>query len=142
MFLSDRTTAPVFGRLRTFLAVSVVLIFDSGHAEELKTFEPIIAAGEYHSVVLENDRIRVLQVEIMPGETVPFHQHGMPSIFVTLEPASLLFRDMSGKAIRVVERSSFSELPQVEWRETPPAPRSVENVDTVSMRALRIELKK
>ena len=142
MFLSDRTTAPVFGRLRTFLAVSVVLIFDSGHAEELKTFEPIIAAGEYHSVVLENDRIRVLQVEIMPGETVPFHQHGMPSIFVTLEPASLLFRDMSGKAIRVVERSSFSELPHVEWRETPPAPRSVENVDTVSMRALRIELKK
>ena len=142
MFLSDRTTAPVFGRLRTFLAVSVVLIFDSGHAEELKTFEPIIAAGEYHSVVLENDRVRVLQVEIMPGETVPFHQHGMPSIFVTLEPASLLFRDMSGKAIRVVERSSFSELPHVEWRETPPAPRSVENVDTVSMRALRIELKK
>ena len=142
MFLSDRTTAPVFGRLRTFLAVSVVLIFDSGHAEELKTFEPIIAAGEYHSVVLENDRIRVLQVEIMPGETVPFHQHGMPSIFVTLEPASLLFRDMSGKAIRVVERSSFSDLPHVEWRETPPAPRSVENVDTVSMRALRIELKK
>ena len=142
MFLSDRTTAPVFGRLRTFLAVSVVLIFDSGHAEELKTFEPIIAAGEYHSVVLENDRIRVLQVEIMPGETVPFHQHGMPSIFVTLEPASLLIRDMSGKAIRVVERSSFSDLPHVEWRETPPAPRSVENVDTVSMRALRIELKK
>ena len=142
MFLSDRTTAPVFGRLRTFLAVSVVLIFDSGHAEELKTFEPIIAAGEYHSVVLENDRVRVLQVEIMPGETVPFHQHGMPSVFVTLEPASLLIRDMSGKAIRVVERSSFSELPHVEWRETPPAPRSVENVDTVSMRALRIELKK
>ena len=142
MFLSDRTTAPIFGRLRTFLAVSVVLIFDSGHAEELKTFEPIIAAGEYHSVVLENDRVRVLQVEIMPGETVPFHQHGMPSIFVTLEPASLLIRDMSGKAIRVVERSSFSDLPHVEWRETPPAPRSVENVDTVSMRALRIELKK
>ena len=142
MFLSDRTTAPVFGRLRTFLAVSVVLIFDSGHAEELKTFEPIVAAGEYHSVVLENDRVRVLQVEIMPGETVPFHQHGMPSIFVTLEPASLLIRDMSGKAIRVVERSSFSDLPHVEWRETPPAPRSVENVDTVSMRALRIELKK
>ena len=142
MFLSDRTTAPVFGRLRTFLAVSVVLIFDSGHAEELKTFEPIVAAGEYHSVVLENDRVRVLQVEIMPGETVPFHQHGMPSVFVTLEPASLLIRDMSGKAIRVVERSSFSDLPHVEWRETPPAPRSVENVDTVSMRALRIELKK
>ena len=108
----------------------------------MKTFEPIIAAGEYHSVVLENDRVRVLQVEIMPGETVPFHQHGMPSVFVTLEPASLLFRDMSGKAIRVVERSSFSDLPHVEWRETPPAPRSVENVDTVSMRALRIELKK
>ena len=142
MFLSDRTTAPVFGRLRTFLAVSLVLIFDSVHAEEMKTFEPIIAAGEYHSVVLENDRIRALQVEIMPGETVPFHQHGMPSVFVTLEPASLLIRDMSGKAIRVVERSSFSDLPHVEWRETPPAPRSVENVDTVSMRALRIELKK
>jgi quercetin dioxygenase-like cupin family protein len=141
MALSDVTPTPFIRRLTTFLAMSACLVYASEHAEELKSFEPIITAGDYHSVVLENDRVRVLQVEILPGETVPFHQHGMPSVFVTIEPASLLFRDMSGKAIRVVERSSFTELPHVEWRETPPAPRSVENVDTVPLRALRVEFK-
>lgn len=141
MFVSQWTPLPVSGNLRISLAVYMCLVLGSGQAEELKNFEPIIAAGDYHFSVMENDRVRVLRVEIMPGETVPFHQHGMPSVFVTLEPASLLFRDMSGKAIRAVERSSFTELPHVEWRETPPAPRSVENVDTVPLRALRIEFK-
>ena len=142
MFSPDVTLTPVVKIPMTLLAAFACLVCASGYAEELKSFEPIIAAGDHHFVVLENERVRVLQVEIMPGETVPFHQHGMPSVFVTLEPASLLFRDMSGKAIRVVERSSFTELPHVEWREKPPAPRSVENVDTVPMRALRIEFKR
>ena len=141
MLLFIVTQAPFTRSLTTFLAVYACVVFTPGHTEELKSFEPIIAAGDYHAVVLENDRVRVLQVEIMPGETVPFHQHGMPSVFVTIEPASLLFRDMSGKAIRVVERSSFTELPHVDWRETPLSPRSVENVDNVPLRALRIELK-
>ena len=141
MFSPDATSTMVAKTPIALLAASVSLFCAYGVAESLKSFEPIVAAGDYHSVVLENERVRVLQVEIMPGETVPLHQHEMPSVFVTIEPASLLFRDISGKAIRVVERSAFIELPHVEWRETPPAPRSVENVDSVPMRAMRIEFK-
>jgi hypothetical protein len=141
MFLCELGRTEFFGYLKVVLASGACLASISGYGEELKSFEPILAAGDYHTAIIENDRVRVLQVEIMPGETVPFHQHSMSSVFVTLEPASLLFRDMSGKAIRVVERDSFLELPHIEWREAPPAPRSVENVDSVPMRALRIELK-
>ena len=141
MFSPEAAPSSFLKSSMAVLASYAFLFCASVYSEELKSFEPIIAAGDHHFVVLENERVRVLQVEIMPGETVPFHQHGMPSVFVTFEPASLLFRDMSGKAIRVVERSSFTELPHAEWRETPPAPRSVENVDTVPMRALRIEFK-
>jgi len=96
----------------------------------------------HHIPIVENDRVRVLEVTIPPGETVPFHQHTMPCVFVTIQPASLVFRDLNGRVVKQVDRGSFGELPAVEWRDPAPAPRTVENVDKVALRALRIELKR
>ena len=60
-----------------------------------QSYEPVAAAGDFHQVILENPRVRVLAVDILPGETVPFHQHTLQSIFVTLQPSSLVFRARS-----------------------------------------------
>ena len=116
----------------------LLLIYQSAIAEE---YEPVIVAGDHHFVKYEDDSIRVLEVVIEPGETVPFHQHTMKSLFVTLEPAALVFRDLGGNIIKRVDRSEFDELPHYDARKGAPAPRSVENVDSVTMKAIRIELK-
>jgi hypothetical protein len=113
-------------------------------AEEdlLDKYLPLRAAPEHHRAILDNDSVRVLDVRIAPGDTVPAHQHDLPSIFVTLSPADLVLRDLSGETVRNVRRDRTSEGdPQVEWRAPAPAPRIVSNVDTVELRALRIELK-
>jgi hypothetical protein len=65
----------------------------------------------------------------------------MGSVFVTIQPASLVFRDLSGNVVKKVERSEFNDLPDYDARVGAPAPRSVENVDSVTMKAIRIELK-
>jgi hypothetical protein len=109
--------------------------------QKVGEYEPIHAAGEHHIPIIDNERVRVLEVTIPPGDTVPFHLHSMPSVFITLEPASLVFYDLDGNVVKRVDRSSFHELPAVEWRGPAPAPRKVQNVDAAPLRALRIELK-
>jgi predicted metal-dependent enzyme (double-stranded beta helix superfamily) len=41
-----------------------------------------IAAPANHKVVFENDRLRVLEVILEPGEEEPLHHHRWPSVFV------------------------------------------------------------
>ena len=63
-------------------------------------------------------------------------------MFVTLQPAHLVFRDLTDKVVREVRPpTGAADSPKVEWREPDSEPASVTNVDTTEMRALRIELK-
>jgi hypothetical protein len=108
----------------------------------LDRYLPLNAAPVHHRAILENDVVRVLDVRIAPGDTVPAHQHDLPSIFVTLSPADLVFRSLSGETVKNVRRSREpGGDPNVEWRDPAPAPRIVSNIDTVELHALRIELK-
>lgn len=120
-----------------FAAVQVIGCASSHNAQ----YEAIHAAGVHHAAIIDNERVRVLEVVIPPGDTVPFHLHSMPSVSVTIQPASLVFHDPDGTVMKRMERGSFGDLPAVEWRGPAPAPRSVQNVDEVPVRALGIELK-
>ena len=44
----------------------------------------MIAAPQYHRLVLENERVRVLDTVIPPGEIVPVHTHRWPAIYYTI----------------------------------------------------------
>ena len=103
---------------------------------------PLAAAPEQHRVVLDNDHVRVLEVVSQPGGIAPVHVHRWPSVFVTLSPAALLFRDQGGDV--VFEQPGLVDgevLPRVQWFGPSTAARSVENADSVALRAYRIEIK-
>jgi hypothetical protein len=123
------------------IAPIVVGLTISMYASSDADYEPVEVAGNHHQVKFENEKVRVLEVVIEPGDTVPLHQHTMESIFITLQPASLVFRDSDGLMVKEVERSDYSSIPDYEARGAAPAPRSVENVDSITMKAIRIELK-
>ena len=120
------------------LVVSLLVSLPAISEEE---YEPVGAAGSHHLVKFENEKVRILEVVITPGDTVPFHQHTLESIFVTLQPASLVFRDLGGSIVKEVDRADFSDLPHYDARTAAPAPRSVKNIDSITMKAIRIELK-
>jgi hypothetical protein len=44
--------------------------------------ETVIAAPSNHKVIYENDRLRVLEVNLEPDEEEPIHHHRWPSVFV------------------------------------------------------------
>jgi hypothetical protein len=100
------------------------------------------AAPEHHQSLLENEFVLVLDVSIPAGATVPAHLHPWPAVFITLEPAHLVFRNRAGEVVREVEPPTGPfERPKAEWRAADTEPASVTNVGSTDQRALRVELK-
>jgi len=135
---------------RVILVTLVVLGFGvvgaNGRAstsrEKLADYFPLKAAPDHHKPLLENEYVLVLDVSIPAGVTVPAHVHPWPAVFITLQPAHLVFRNLADHVVREVRPPAGArENAKVEWREPDSEPASVTNVDTTEMRALRIELK-
>ena len=100
-----------------------------------------VAAPQYHALLLENERVRVLDVRIPPGHTVPVHTHRWPAILHVLSAGQLVRRDGEGNVLldtRTVDASP--QLSFVLWSEPFP-PHSVENVGNTEIRVISIELK-
>jgi hypothetical protein len=124
------------------LLVGTLAGYALAEQEVLENYLPLAAAPDHHRAIIDNDSVRVLDVRIAPGDTVPAHQHDMPSVFITLSPADLQIRNLAGETVRSVRRNRSEPTgPEVEWRGPAPEPRVVSNVDTVELRALRIKLK-
>jgi len=62
------------------------------------SLDALVAAPEFHSLLLENDDVRVLETRIGPGETVPVHTHRWPSVLYTLSTGHFVRRDGEGRS--------------------------------------------
>jgi hypothetical protein len=124
------------------LGVAAAIHRASAQKDDLADYFPLEAAPEHHRPLLENGFVLVLDVSIPPGVTVPAHVHPWPAVFITLQPAHLLFRSLAAEVVREVRPPiGAPEGPKVEWREPDAEPASVTNVGATELRALRIELK-
>lgn len=105
-----------------------------------QTMDALQAAPTSHRLLLENGRVRVLDVVIEPGAREPEHTHQAVSLMIVDEPARI--RYYQGEAL-LFESQPHSESPagpRLRWME-PEGPHSVENIDEHRYHALRIELK-
>jgi hypothetical protein len=98
------------------------------------------AAPASHRVLLDNDRVRVLDVVIEPGAREPEHTHRAASVMIVDEPARI--RYYQGAAVQFESQPRSGSLPavRVRWME-PEGPHSVENIDEHRYHAIRVELK-
>jgi quercetin dioxygenase-like cupin family protein len=114
---------------------------DTGRWTWPDELDALSAAPQNHRVLLENDRVRVLQTHIPVGATTPVHTHRWPSIEYVLSGAHLVRRDGNGN-VKVDTRVAGTPLRASEatWAEAFP-PHSAENVGDVEIRVLMVELK-
>ena len=105
-----------------------------------ETMDALLAAPASHRVLLENDRVRVLEVVIEPRTREPEHTHRAASVMIVDEPARI--RYYAGRALQFESPEHAGALPavRVSWME-PEGPHSVENIDERRYHAIRIELK-
>lgn len=102
--------------------------------------DAVVAAPESHKVLLENDDVRVLEVIIPPGVREPDHTHRMPSVMIVDRPAMIQY--YQGAALVFSSPPGASARATVgQWME-PEGLHAVENVDTSTYHAFRVELKR
>jgi hypothetical protein len=105
------------------------------------SLDAMIAAPQYHRLVLENDRVRVLDTRIPVGDIVPLHTHRWPALYYTIVAGDFVRRDGQCKVLfdsrTVPGMLTASEATFVECL----TPHSVENVSAVEIHLISVELK-
>lgn len=120
------------------------IIYKTGNpADWQKEKDAVAAAPKNHKILLENEKVRVLEVTVLPGETEPVHSHRWPSVLYIQAAGDFIDRDGQGKVI-FDSRQLPSPLtfPMPMWKDLE-APHSIENLSkTIAIRLIRVEIKK
>lgn len=93
-----------------------------------------IAASESHKILFENEKVRVLEVIIKPGQKEPLHLHPYKSITIVASPATLKYFDKEGNLISEVQVRGTTWTEPIELHST-------ENVGNTQFHGYRVELK-
>jgi sugar/nucleoside kinase (ribokinase family) len=64
-----------------------------------ESLDALVAAPKQHTLLLENERVRVLDTRILPGDTTPVHTHRWPSVLYVLSWSDVVRRDGDGKVM-------------------------------------------
>jgi hypothetical protein len=99
-----------------------------------------LAAPASHRVVLENERVRVLEVTIEPGVREPEHTHQAASVMIVDEPAQIRYYAAGALQFESSARTGSPPGVRVRWME-PEGPHAVQNIDQHRYHAVRIELR-
>jgi hypothetical protein len=98
------------------------------------------AAPKHHALLFENEKVRVLDANISPGQTVPLHTHRWPSIHYILSFSDFVRRDAAGQV--VADSRESGRLPEgtALWSEALPL-HTLENVGGRDLHVISIEIK-
>ena len=98
------------------------------------------AAPRHHTLLLENDFVRVLDTRVGPGQTVPLHTHRWPGTLYIVSWSNFVRRDAQGSVL-VDSRIVGKPAPGSALWSGPLPPHTLENVGESELRAISVELK-
>lgn len=99
------------------------------------------AAPGQHRLVLENERVRVLDTRIAPGERTPVHTHQWPAAHHVISWSAFVRRDDKGVVLLDTRAAGVAAAPgAVLWGEAL-GPHTLENVGNEPLHILSVEIK-
>ena len=105
------------------------------------SLDALVAAPGNHSLLYENERVRVVQTRILPGHSTPLHTHRWPSVMFVVAWSDLLrLDDLSNVLMDTRQSAEVPALNSPVWLEPLP-PHSVRNVGNAEYRAVQVEIK-
>jgi len=101
--------------------------------------DALIAAPKHHTLILENDSLRLLDTRIPAGEVVPVHTHRWRGVYYTIRFSHFMRRDGGGKLL-LDSRTVTGDRPAAAFLENLP-PHTIENVGDTEIHLISVELK-
>lgn len=77
--------------MKPFLSLVLLIATATSVSASAKDFDAVAAAPASHRVLMEDDKIRVLRVEVAPGATEPIHDHRWPSVMYFEQPQPITY---------------------------------------------------
>ena len=106
-----------------------------------ESLDALVAAPDHHRLLMENERVRVLETVIAAGDRTPIHTHCWPSVLHILSWGHFIRYDDQGQIMVESQKvESLQNPPSILWSEPLP-PHSLENVDDTELRIIAVELK-
>ena len=105
------------------------------------SLDALTAAPDHHTLLFENERVRVIRTRILPGQIVPVHTHRWPAVLSLSSWSDFVRRDPQGNVL--LDTRTTSEAPKLNipiWLEPLP-PHSVENVGDAEINNVQVEIK-
>jgi predicted metal-dependent enzyme (double-stranded beta helix superfamily) len=130
--------------VKHFLSLVLLIAIATSVSASAKDFDAVAAAPGSHRVLMEDDKIRVLRVEVAPGATEPVHDHRWPSVMYFEQPQPITYIEYKLVDGRPVETQRF-DAPALNATQTvrgePEGLHAVMNRGTAPFVAVRIEFK-
>jgi quercetin dioxygenase-like cupin family protein len=108
---------------------------------ELPELDAMLAAPEHHSILLENEHVRVLDTRLAPGESTPVHAHGWPAALYVLSWSDFVRKDSQGTIILDSRQAQMRASPGDAFWGSALAAHSVTNVGTSLLHIIAVEIK-
>lgn len=99
------------------------------------------AAPDHHTVLLENERMRVLDTRLEPGDRTPIHAHPWPATLYVLSWSDFVRHDPEGKVLVDSRGMTAKPTPGSALWSAPLPPHYVQNVGQTSLHILAVEIK-
>jgi hypothetical protein len=104
------------------------------------SLDALVAAADFHTLLFENDDVRVLDTRIEPGQTVPVHTHRWPAVLYVLSSGHVIRRDEDGNVVLDTRGGEPLASGTAVWTKPLP-PHTLQNVSDREIRVINVELK-
>jgi hypothetical protein len=103
--------------------------------------DAVVAAPDFHTVLYEDARVRVLEGRVGPGATVPVHTHRWGGVLYVLSTSDFVRRDPQGTVLADTRQSgTVPVVGSASWG-GPLTPHSFENVGADEFHTITVEMK-
>jgi hypothetical protein len=105
------------------------------------SLDALTAAPAHHALLLENEKMRVMQTRIPPGDALPVHTDRWPGVLFIQAWSDLIRRDQYGTVLLDTRQLPDKlKLNTPLWQDPLP-PHTIENVGGAQFNAVQIEIK-
>ena len=111
------------------------------HTNPPLSFDGPRAASDHHKIIFENDRVRVVDFRVSPGDTVPVHTHRWAAVNYVIGVSDFRSFDGDGNLILDSRNMKISQTEgSVFYQPAFPPLHSVENIGSEEIRGVTVEL--